>query len=199
MAVKDTRSRFPARPLSPPPANDYCIYQSVSYAVGTTSITANYACPNCTCSRLPGAAGASCECEPGPRCSVDVAGKPVGSACTGRQSLCVVNRVKKANNLGACAHPALSAGQCVSAGHGWGPIFYSSGVASGAIKAGDMCQRCACNKGQFSNCRRIKGCKMCVPEEGAGEVAAQCAACCKGAQGDANVKACLAACGRVTL
>ncbi|CAI7760288.1 unnamed protein product [Closterium sp. NIES-54] len=144
-------------------SNDYCIYQSVSYAVGTTSITANYACPNCTCSRLPGAAGASCECEPGPRCSVDVAGKPVGSACTGRQSLCVVNRVKKANNLGACTHPALSAGQCVSAGHGWGPIFYSSGVASGAIKAGDMCQRCACNKGQFSNCRRIKGCKSELP------------------------------------
>ncbi|CAI5982827.1 unnamed protein product [Closterium sp. NIES-64] len=182
MTVKLTRSRFPARPLSPPPANDYCIYQSVSYAVGTTSITASYACPNCTCSRLSGAAGASCECEPGPRCRVDVAGKPV-----------------KKVNVGTCTHPAMSAGQCVSAGPGWGPIFYSSGVASGAIRAGNMCQRCACTKGQFSNCRRIKGCKMCVPKKGAGEVTAQCVACCKGAQGDANVKACLAACGRVTL
>ncbi|CAI5520616.1 unnamed protein product [Closterium sp. Naga37s-1] len=153
-----------------------------------------------------------------------------------KRTWCVVNRVKKANNLGACTHPAMSAGQCVSAGPGWGPIFYSSGVASGAIKAEDMCQRCACNKGQFSNCRRIKGrfqshrltrpsrflisllalvfvlppsaahntmvrhgMPVCVPEKGAGAVAAQCDACCKGAEGDANVKACLAACGRVTL
>ncbi|GJP42737.1 hypothetical protein CLOM_g2273 [Closterium sp. NIES-68] len=180
-------------------SNDYCIYQSVSYAVGATGITANFACPNCTCSRAPGATRASCECAPGPACRVDGVGKAVGSACSGRQSQCVINSVRKGTNVGTCTSPALSAGQCVTAGPGWGPIFYSSGMASGAVKAGDLCKRCACSSGQFTNCKRIKGCKMCVPQAGAGGVKEQCATCCKGAQGDANVQACLVACGMVRL
>lgn len=149
---------------------NYCQYQSIPFKVGTSGIVSKSTCVSCTCTahpELPGKNKAQCDCDPLPPCFQDYNGKVVGKKCNPPETTCVLKKlnVKKTSSglsvdQGTCHFPSYTQKPlCVSAGKGWGPKFYASGV-KGIPMPGNRCMSCECVNGNFKNCKKRKNCTI---------------------------------------
>lgn len=105
-----------------------------------------------------------CECDKGPTCYVDAAGKNVIKICPAAYPGCLISKVgvtvaKTVVDQGNCFGGGgdYRYKTCLSGGPFWGPKEYANGT-TGVPEVGNRCKYCTCVGGYTVNCKVIKGC-----------------------------------------